>query len=174
MRAFLTWGTALALVLFCCDAWASELRVAIDGVASSSGTLMVGLYDSEEHFRSAIANASNLGSLNDRSRLVGIAMKAVAGTQSVVFTNLKPGTYGVIVFHDENDNGRLDENAWGVPTEGYGFSNNAQGFLGAPSFAAAEVTINEENQSITITLNYPKVLARFDSSDRPDDSAYDK
>jgi uncharacterized protein (DUF2141 family) len=124
MRAFLSLGTVLALVLFCFGAEASELRVAIDGIASSSGTLMVGLYDSEEHFRSAIKNAANLGLLNDRSRLVGIAMRAVAGAQSVVFTNLKPGAYAVIVFHDENDNGKLDENSWGVPTEGYGFRNN--------------------------------------------------
>jgi uncharacterized protein (DUF2141 family) len=156
MRVFLTWGTALALVLFCCGAWASELRVAIDGVASSSGTLMVGLYDSEEHFRSAIANASNLGSLNDRSRLVGIAMKAVAGTQSVVFTNLKPGTYGVIVFHDENDNGKLDDNAWGVPAEGYGFSNNAEGFLAAPSFEDAAVMLDCADRAIAIALKYPR------------------
>ena len=156
MRAFPTLGTALALVLFCFGAEASELRVTIDGVASSSGTLMVGLYDSEDHFRSAIANAANLGLLNDRSRLVGIAMRAVAGTQSVVFTNLKPGTYGIIVFHDENDNGKLDENSWGVPTEGYGFSNNAEGFLAAPSFQDAAVILDSPDRAIAITLKYPR------------------
>jgi uncharacterized protein (DUF2141 family) len=109
MRAFLTLGTALALVFISFGAKADELRVTIQGVASSSGTIMVGLYDSEDHFRAAIANAANLGLLNDRSRFIGIAMRAVEGTQSVVFTNLKPGRYAVIVFHDENDNGRLDE-----------------------------------------------------------------
>jgi uncharacterized protein (DUF2141 family) len=156
MRAFLTLGTALALVLFCFGATASELRVAIDGVASSSGSLMVGLYDSEEHFRSAIANAANVGLLNDRSRLVGIAMRAVAGTQSVVFTNLSPGAYGVIVFHDENDNGKLDQNPWGVPTEGYGFSNNAEGFLAAPSFKDTAVMLDSPDRAISITLKYPR------------------
>jgi uncharacterized protein (DUF2141 family) len=50
-------------------------------------------------------------------------MRAISGTQSVVFTNLEPGTYAIIAFHDENDNGKLDENGWGVPTEGYAFSN---------------------------------------------------
>jgi uncharacterized protein (DUF2141 family) len=114
MKAFLTLGTVLALALFCFGAKASELRVAVQGVASSLGSLMIGLYDSEEHFRSAIANAATAGLLNDRSRLVGIAMRAVAGTQGVVFTNLEPGTYAVIVFHDENDNGKLDESPWGA------------------------------------------------------------
>jgi uncharacterized protein (DUF2141 family) len=157
MSAFLTFGTALALTLFCFVAQASELRVVIHGVASSSGSLMVGLYDSEDHFRSAIANAANAGLLNDRSRLVGIAMRAAAGTQSVVFTNLKPGRYAVIVFHDENDNGKLDENPWGVPTEGYGFSNDAEGFLGSPSFDAAGVTLAGAEESIAISLIYPKL-----------------
>jgi uncharacterized protein (DUF2141 family) len=161
MRAFLTSGAVLALILFCFGAEASELRVVIHGVASSSGSLMVGLYDSEDHFRSAIANAANVGLLNDRSRLVGIAMRAVAGTQSVVFTNLKPGRYAVIVFHDENDNGKLDENAWGVPTEGYGFSNNAEGFLAAPSFKDASVLLDSPDRAVTITLKYPP-SRRFD------------
>ena len=155
MRAFPILATAFALVLLCFGAKASELRVVVHGVSSSSGTLMIGLYDSEDHFRSAIANAANVGLLNDRSRLVGIAMRAVAGAQSAVFTNLKPGRYAVIVFHDENDNGKLDENPWGVPTEGYGFSNNAEGFLAPPSFKDAAVLLDSPDRAISITLKYP-------------------
>jgi uncharacterized protein (DUF2141 family) len=157
MRAFLALGTAaLGVALFCAVAAASDLRVAIQGVASSSGTLMVGLYDSEQHFRAAIANAGKLGLLNDRSRLVGIAMRAVAGTQTVVFTDLKPGRYAIVAFHDENDDGKLDENVWGIPTEGYGFSNDAEGFLGAPSFRDAAVAIDTRDMAVSITLKYPR------------------
>src|ERR1700722_13990923 len=142
MRPFLSLGAALALLLlFCFSAAASDLRVTIKGVDSSSGTLMIGLYDSEDHFHKAIANAGKVGLLNDRSRLVGIAMRAIAGSQSVVFTDLKPGTYAIIAFHDVNDNGKLDENWLGKPTEGYGFSNNAEGFLSAPSFKNASVLL---------------------------------
>lgn len=126
---------------------------------------MIGLYDSEEHFRSAIANAANAGLLNDRSRLVGIAMRAAAGTQSVVFTNLEPGTYAIIVFHDENDNGKLDETPWGVPAEGYGFSNNAEGFLAAPAFKDAAVTLGHSDREIAITLRYPPSEPSADTPD---------
>lgn len=157
MRPFLSLGAALALLLFFCfSAAASNLWVTIEGVESSSGTLMVGLYDSGEHFRSAIANAGKVGLLNDRSRLVGIAMRAIAGSQSVVFTDLKPGTYAIIAFHDVNDNGKLDENWLGKPTEGYGFSNNAEGFLSAPSFKNASVLLGSHDLSIVITLKYPQ------------------
>src|ERR1700722_17237366 len=94
IRPFLVLGAALALLLFfCSSAGASDLWVTIKGVTSSSGTLMIGLYDSEDHFHKAIANAGKVGLLNDRSRLVGIAMRAFAGTQSGVFTNLKPGAF---------------------------------------------------------------------------------
>jgi uncharacterized protein (DUF2141 family) len=38
--------------------------------------------------------------------------------------------------HDANDNGKLDRNFMGIPSEGYGFSNNA-GEFGPASFADA-------------------------------------
>jgi uncharacterized protein (DUF2141 family) len=63
------------------------------------------------------------------------------------------------VYHDENDDGRLDENSWGVPTEGYGFSNNAQGFLSAPSYDAAAVTLYGTDKVLAISLNYPEGAA---------------
>ena len=116
---------------------------------------MVGLYDSEEHFRTAIANSGKVGLLNDRSRLVGISMRAIAGTQSVVFTNLKPGAYAVIVFQDANDTGKLTKNWLGKPTECYGFSNNSEGFLSAPSFKNASVLVGSYNLSIVVTLRCP-------------------
>jgi uncharacterized protein (DUF2141 family) len=59
------------------------------------------------------------------------------------------------VFHDENDNGVLDKGAFGIPTEGYGFSNNAKGFFGAPSWRAAGVTIGPtDDKQISISLIY--------------------
>jgi uncharacterized protein (DUF2141 family) len=147
---------ALGLMVRCVGAETSDPRVAIHGVRSSSGSLMVGLYDSEEHFRSAVAHAGSLGLVTNPSRLVGIAMRAIAGTQTVVFTELKPGAYAVITFHDENDNGKLDENALGLPTEGYGFSNDAEGFFAAPSFKDAAVTLDSHDKAIAITLKYPR------------------
>jgi uncharacterized protein (DUF2141 family) len=152
---------------------ASELRVVVEGIRSDSGTIMIGVYDSSAGFAAAIKHSTEAGLLNDKGRRVGVSLRAAAGTQSIVFTDLPPQRYAVIVFHDENDNGRLDENAWGVPTEGYGFSNNAQGFLGAPPFAAAAVALDGRNRSIVVSLIYPKALARFDPSDRSGESAYD-
>ena len=149
-------GAAIVLLLLISlPASAADLKVIVDGIRSSAGSLMIGLYDSDEHFQKAITDAAQVGLLNDSARLVGISMRAISGMQSAIFTNLQPGTYALIVFHDENDNGKLDANAWGVPTEGYGFSNNAEGFLGAPSFKDAAVTLHQTDKTIEIRLNYP-------------------
>lgn len=43
--------------------------------------------------------------------------------------------YAVKAFHDVNGNKKLDTNFFGVPTEPYGFSNNARGTFGPPSLS---------------------------------------
>lgn len=48
--------------------------------------------------------------------------------------DIPEGTYAISVFHDENGNGKLDTGTFGIPKEGYGFSNNARGMFGPPSF----------------------------------------
>jgi uncharacterized protein (DUF2141 family) len=91
----------------------------------------------------AIELSDKDGFLNDPNRFAAVALRANAAMKSaVVLTNLDPGQYTIILFHDENGNGKLDKNALGVPTEPYGFSNNVREFLGPPNFEEAimEVT----------------------------------
>jgi uncharacterized protein (DUF2141 family) len=148
-------GAALtALLLAASPAAALDLKLVVAGVRSSTGSIMIGLYDSEAHYETALKNASKIGLLNETSRLVGISMRAFGGTQSAVFTGLAPGRYAIIVFHDENDNGKLDTNFFGVPVEGYGFSNNAKAIFGSPSFNEVAVTLDRTDKLVTVDLIY--------------------
>ena len=52
------------------------------------------------------------------------------------------GTYAVKLFHDANDNGRLDTNWIGIPKERFGFSNNAMGRFGPPDFDAVRFALD--------------------------------
>jgi uncharacterized protein (DUF2141 family) len=160
---------ASGLLLLASGAVAGELRVSIDGLRSSDGTILIGLYDSAESFNRAIELSDKEGFLNDPNRVAGVAVKANASLAGgVVLTNLQPGRYALILFHDENGNGRLDKNFWGVPTEPYGFSNNAQGFLGPPSFEDAAMTLDDSDKAVVVTLVYHS-SGRYDSSaDRED------
>jgi len=70
------------------------------------------------------------------------------------FEDIPPGKYAMVVVHDENMNGKLDTNWVGIPTEGYGFSNDAKGLLGAPSFSAASFVYDGLAINMTMRLNY--------------------
>src|SRR5581483_9984203 len=70
------------------------------------------------------------------------------------FEDIPPGTYAMAVIHDENMNGKLDTNWLGIPTEGYGFSNDAKALLGAPSFSAASFQYDGRNLDLTMSLHY--------------------
>ena len=70
------------------------------------------------------------------------------------FEDIPPGTYALAVVHDENMNGKLDTGLLGVPLEGYGFSNDAKAWFGAPPFSAASFPYDGHNLELTITLHY--------------------
>ncbi len=70
------------------------------------------------------------------------------------FEDIPPGTYALAVVHDENMNGKLDTGLLGVPLEGYGFSNDAKAWFGAPSFSTASFPYDGRNLDLTISLHY--------------------
>ncbi len=69
----------------------------------------------------------------------------------MLFEGLQPGTYAVRLMHDENDNGKLDRNLVGMPTEGYGFSNNPR-VMRAATFEEASFELPQEGADIRIVL----------------------
>jgi uncharacterized protein (DUF2141 family) len=149
--------SSLVLVpVFTVPALSAELRLTVDSIRSDIGEILVALYDRADGFESAIVNAADRGLLPDSGRLIGTAIRAQRGILSTVFTQLAPGRYAIIVVHDENDNGRLDRDFMGAPTEGYGFGNDAQGFFSAPSFDAAAITVGSADLTTSITLIYPR------------------
>lgn len=70
----------------------------------------------------------------------------------ICFLIPKPGVYGIAVYHDENKNGVLDR-PFILPTEGFGFSNNASTVFGIPRFSAIRIHL-EEGTSTEISLRY--------------------
>lgn len=61
--------------------------------------------------------------------------------QGMEIAGLAPGRYGIMAFHDKNSDGRLNTLPIGLPTEPYGFSNNARGRFGAPNWQAASFEV---------------------------------
>jgi uncharacterized protein (DUF2141 family) len=137
-RALLLTGLLAATV-----AHAADLTVTIKNVRSSDGAVFLAVYDSEASFMKVrLAKATRQA-------------KAAKGEIKFVVENLPPGKYAVSSYHDENGNGKLDTNALGVPTEGYGFSRDAQGTFGPPDFVHAAFNFDaKSDMSIAISFNY--------------------
>ncbi|MEM0939496.1 MAG: DUF2141 domain-containing protein [Bacteroidota bacterium] len=73
-------------------------------------------------------------------------------TAEYVFEGLDKGTYAVSIFQDENDNGELDSNFMGIPSEPYAFSNNAKGKFGPPSFEDCKFEVSRKRKEIVISF----------------------
>lgn len=67
------------------------------------------------------------------------SVAAIRGGAAVcVFKGVPKGVYGISAFHDQNNNGKLDTNFIGLPTEDYCASRDARGSFGPPSFTDAK------------------------------------
>ena len=142
-----TIGLACFALLAAKTAIAADLEVRIDGLRSAEGHVHVALHQRLEDV-----------DFPDGAGVVAASFRAaVAGSMLIVFTDLPPGDYAVAAFHDTDRDGELARNILGVPTEGYGFSNGARGFMGPPSFDAAAVKIDAGavQLSITVPIGYP-------------------
>jgi uncharacterized protein (DUF2141 family) len=77
-----------------------------------------------------------------------------AGKAVCEFTDLAPGQYAAVVFHDENNDHQFNMNAFGMPMEGYGFSNDAAALFAPPDFKSAAFTYNGTHLYIVINIRY--------------------
>jgi uncharacterized protein (DUF2141 family) len=85
----------------------------------------------------------------------GKSRKGTPRAVGCTFDRLPPGDYAVLVYHDENGNGLFDRDAVGIPTEGYGVSNNALPALSAPTFAGARFHLGAgERHGCSVSLRY--------------------
>ena len=144
-------GAALAATVACAaslafGAAAADLEVRIEGLRSADGDVRVALH---RHMEDA--------KFPGDAGVVGAIMRpAASGTVRVIFADVAPGAYAVAAFHDADGDGELAQNFLGMPTEGYGFSNGAVGFMGPPSFADAAVTVGEGEAipSVSVPIAY--------------------
>jgi len=76
------------------------------------------------------------------------------GTATTITLQVPPGRYALVALHDENSNHKLDRNMFGIPKEGFGFSNNPKVVLSAPSFYTAAIPVACPTTETTIHLIY--------------------
>jgi len=119
------------------------LTVTILNFRNNQGQVSVALYDHEEGFPKSPDKA------------LKIITAPISNKKSIIlFESLPPGEYAISVFHDENKNGKMDSNIFGIPKEGIGSSNDARGHLGPPHYSDAKFNFNGNAQSVIINMVY--------------------
>jgi len=141
MNRFIAFALASALSLPAA-ARAADLTVKLTGAKNAEGAVSAAVYASKEAFP------------KEGQQVAAFREKASTGTVSVTFHDLPPGRYAVTAFHDENNNGKLDRDATGIPAEGYGVSNDARELLSPPYWDKASFELGAEPRTVTVKIEY--------------------
>jgi uncharacterized protein (DUF2141 family) len=131
--------------LFCCSlsAYAQTARQTImfSNTGKSRGKIYVAFYNKEADF------------LRKEKIFIGKTVEINAkGFATISFDNIASGTYAIAAFLDENGNGKMDTNFFGIPKEKYGFSNNIRPMMRAATFKEASFTVTNRENTINIKL----------------------
>ena len=118
-----------------------NLTVKIKEIKNNKGTIQIALCNSEVNYTSRGED----GFMQDSAF---IKKKKT----EYIFKNIPYGTYAVKVYHDKNGNKILDANSFGIPSEDYGFSNDAKGMFGPASWTDAKFEVNTKQLVINITM----------------------
>lgn len=134
----------LGLALGAQPASASEptarLSIHIGAAKNPVGVVMLGLYDSPADFAA------------DRP-VQTLRAPAAAREATYSLAGLKPGRYAIKAFHDLNGDGRLNTNAFGLPTEPYAASGKRTSRLAPPSWATCVFDVKAGDNAQAIALD---------------------
>ena len=119
-----------------------DIIVNVKNIDNNKGKVFVGLFNSEDTFLTKKFKGEN-STIQNQSCVV-------------TFKNIPAGTYAISLFHDENENNKMDINFLGIPREDYGCSNNATGFMGPPKWKDAKFELT--TKTITQTNNNTLIL----------------
>jgi len=110
-----------------------QLTIDVSGFANSKGVAYVAVFEEGDQFPV----------FGKQSK--GVKTKIENGVVKTKFDIQANKKYAVAVFHDQNENGKLDKNLFGAPTEAYGFSNNVRNMFSAPTFSQASFNIPSQS-----------------------------
>ncbi|MDF8332996.1 DUF2141 domain-containing protein [Novosphingobium cyanobacteriorum] len=124
------------------DTW---INIEVTGVRNSNGLIAATLY----------ADDSRRFLVKKGSLYVG-RVPAVQGETRFCLFVPKPGVYAIAIYHDEDSSQKINRGGMlGIPTEGFGFSNNPPTIASLPAFRSVRINIPKANLGTTISLKYP-------------------
>ena len=121
----------------------TKILVRVYDLRSSDGLVTVEWFDDNPK-----------GFVKKLGRLERIRVGAADNQAEACFWVAGPGTYAIALYHDENGNKKFDKNFFGIPTEGFGFSNNPKVYFGVPDHSEAAFAVDSEPVELKINVQY--------------------
>ena len=126
---------------------------------NSKGTSQINIKGSKHNKGNArilLFNEQNKQYFPDKSKKTLKQFERTINNKKLVISikDIPNGKYAVSVHHDENADNKLNTNWLGIPNEGIGASNDAEGNLGPPEFEDAAFVLVKSLKSITINMKY--------------------
>jgi uncharacterized protein (DUF2141 family) len=117
---------------------AGTLNLEIKNIKNKKGKIIVTVFDNQRSFLK-------------KGEEIPVRISKT-GNITVALDDLTYGKYAISIFHDVNNNGKLDTNFFGIPEEPYGFSNNVRPKFRAPKYTESVFAFGSEGQNINIKL----------------------
>ncbi|MHC5536900.1 DUF2141 domain-containing protein [Singulisphaera rosea] len=134
----------------------ASLTIDLVGFKDTSGKASIRLFDNGNSFKSADIRKDRKEVEKYFRSLVDVPIQVAGNNLSArcKIANLQPGEYAAFAFHDGNGNGKVDSNLVGVPTEGFGFSNDVRPQVlpipKSPTWKAVSFVVQPGENSIRI------------------------
>ena len=119
-----------------------EIQIEIENI-KNSGTAYIAIYNDSKSFEKDNGKKSG-----DKQMYIKSIVEKVNTGRFIKKIEIEEGVYAISLFIDSNGNKKLDKNLIGIPKEQYGFSNNAVGFLGKPTFENASFKLIKDSKQI--------------------------
>lgn len=149
IKQFLFLTTIFILTIGCLNISAQENIVE---KAKNFGNLIIEITDFESDDGQAIISIFNSEETWPKVAINKVYQEIKNNKCIVEFENLPFGYYGVAVIHDDNNNSEMDTNFLGIPSEDYGFSNDAEPSFGPASWEDAKFSIDKPEVAIKIKI----------------------
>jgi len=131
---FLLWMFVFALMGM--SAQKSTITLKVKGISEAKGIMNIAIFNSEEDYRSG------------ENFVLGEKIEVNSNEFTFISPEIPVGTYAIKVFQDVDSNGEFNKNWIGMPKEPFGFSNDAKGRMGPPSFEDASFSLEGDTELV--------------------------
>ena len=120
---------------------AGTMRLQVGALQKEAGCIRIAIYNQADQFDQKDAEVAG--------RIVKVkSLERI----DLSFENIPFGEYGIALYHDINENARLDKNALGIPVEPYAFSNNPKVKWKAPKYRDIKFHFSKDQQEVSLVL----------------------